>query len=205
MFYAEIQDGRQKWWEKSPVDSADNLEGKKFRRNRSISHRFRDKCVSVFYAEIQEKDFWKKPPVNSGDILAIRNFNEIALPRIVSEINAFLRFKQKFKMVTKNGGKMIFGKSHHLTLQIPCLEVKNFDQITVSHTVSQINAFCSEIQDGHQKWQENDFWGNSPVDSGDTLALKNFNEIALSRTVFKIFTLFYFPLKFKMAAISCEN
>ena len=85
-------------------------------------------------------------PVDSGDTLAIKNFNEIALSHIVSEINAFLHFTQKFKMATKNGGKMIFGKIHQLTLLIPCLGVKNFDQIAVSHTVSQINAFLRFTQ-----------------------------------------------------------
>ena len=59
VFYTEIQDGHQKWrendlWEMSPVDSADILEGKKFERNHSISHRFRYKCVYVFYTEIQD-------------------------------------------------------------------------------------------------------------------------------------------------------
>ena len=57
-FYAEIQDGRQKWWEndfweKSPVDSVDNV-GKKFCENGSISHRYGDKCFFAFYAEIQD-------------------------------------------------------------------------------------------------------------------------------------------------------
>ena len=101
MFYTDIQDGHQKWrgndlWEMSPVDSADTLEGQKFLRNCSILHPFRDKCIYVYYAEIQdgcqkwqENDFWKKSPVNSGDTLAIKKFNEIALSRIVSEINAF--------------------------------------------------------------------------------------------------------------------
>ena len=141
VFYVEIQDDRQKCqendlWEMSPVDSADTLEGQKFRQNRSILHRFRDKCIYVFYAEIQdgcqkwrENNFWKKLPVNSGDTLAIKNFNEIALSHIISAINVFLHFTQKFKMATKNGGKMIFGKSHQLTLLIPCLGVKHFNQI----------------------------------------------------------------------------
>ena len=135
MFYAETQDGHQKWWENdlwemSPVDSADMIEGQKFRRNCSISHSFRDKCVYVFYAGIHdgcqkwgENNFWKKSPGNSGDTLAIKNFNEMTLSRIISEINTLLRFTQKFKMATKNGGKMIFGKSHQLTLLVPCLGV----------------------------------------------------------------------------------
>ena len=35
------------------VDSADTLQVKKFRQNRSISHCFQDKCIFTFYAEIQ--------------------------------------------------------------------------------------------------------------------------------------------------------
>ena len=41
--------------------------------------------------------------------------------------------------------------------------------------------------------------------SGVTLWVKNSLEIALSRAVFKIFTLFHFPLKSKIAAKSDEN
>ena len=67
------------------------------------------------------KRFWTKSPVNSGDTPAIKYFNEIAQSRIVSEINAFLHFTQKFKMATKNGGKMIFGKDLQLTLLVPYL------------------------------------------------------------------------------------
>ena len=39
---------------------------------------------------------------------------------------------------------------------------------------------------------EKRFLENSPVDSGDTLALKNFNEVALSHTILEIFTLVIF-------------
>ena len=111
----------------SPVDSADTLEGKKFRQNRSISHRFRDKCVYVFYAEIQDghqkwqqNDFWEKSPVDSADTLP--------------------------------GGQKF---------QPNCC---------ISHRFPDKYAFTfyAEIQDGHQKWQENDF--------------------ALSRTVWDIYT-----------------
>ena len=64
-----------------------------------------------------------------------------------------------------------------------------------------IFAFDAEIQDG-QKWWENDFWEKSPVDSADTLWIKNFVEIALSCTVSKINTFLNFTQKFKMAAKS---
>ena len=39
--------------------------------------------------------------------------------------------------------------------------------------------FYAEIQNGHQKWRENDFWEKSLVDSADNLWVKNFVEIAL--------------------------
>ena len=88
------------------------------------------------------------------------------------------------------------------------LRVKSFVEIALSHTVSEINVFMCFTQKfkmAAKNGKENDFWENSPVDSSYTLALKNFNEIALSRTVFEIFTLFYIPLKSKMAAKSSEN
>ena len=34
-------------------------------------------------------------------------------------------------------------------------------------------VFYAEIQNGHQKWHENDFWEKSPVDSADNLRVKN--------------------------------
>ena len=146
----------------SPVDSADILEGQKFRRNCSISHRFRDKCIYMFYAEIQdgcqklrENNILEKSPVNSGDTLAIKNFNEIALSHIVPDINVFLRFNQKFKMATKNGRKMISGKNHQLTLLLPCLVGQKFrPNRCISHRFPDkcIFTFYTEIQDGCQKW-----------------------------------------------------
>ena len=61
-------------------------------------------------------------------------------------------------------------------------------------------------------WQENDFCENLPVDSADTLRVKNFVEIALgnnrfvkitlARSVSKINTFFHFTQKLKMAAKS---
>ena len=48
--------------------------------------------------------FSKIMPVDSADTPWVKNFVEIALFHSVSEINAFLRFMQKFKMATKSGG-----------------------------------------------------------------------------------------------------
>ena len=44
-------------------------------------------------------------------------------------------------------------------------------------------ALNAEIQDGHQKWRENVVLQKKPVDSADTLPVKNFVEIALSLSV----------------------
>ena len=53
-------------------------------------------------------------------------------------------------------------------------------------------AAYTEIQDGCPKKRKNDFWGNMSVHSADTLWVKNFVEIALSRTVFKINVFLHF-------------
>ena len=57
--------------------------------------------------------------------------------------------------------------------------------------------FSAKIQDGRQKWQKLTF---QRILLYTTLWVKNSLEIALSFTVSKIFSMFCFPLKFKMAA-----
>ena len=54
--------------------------------------------------------------------------------------------------------------------------------------------FCvlKKFQDGHQQWQEKDFWEKLANDSVFTLWAKNFGEIALSHTVSEISKIFYF-------------
>ena len=56
--------------------------------------------------------------------------------------------------------------------------------------VEEYVFFYAEIQDDHQKWQE-----TSPVVSADTMRVKNYVEIALSRTVPKINALLCFMQK----------
>ena len=65
-------------------------------------------------------------PVQSADTLRVQNFVEIALSHTVSEMNALLRFTQKYKMAAKSGGKVSFAK--------------NFDKIALSRTVKEIEA-----------------------------------------------------------------
>ena len=48
-------------------------------------------------------------------------------------------------------------------------------------------AFYAEIQEGRQKWRENNFFVEShQIESADTLWVKNFVEIALSHSVSEI-------------------
>ena len=89
--------------------------GQKFRQNRSISLRFRDKHVFAFYTEIQdgrqkwrENDFWQK---------------------VASRLYRY-PVSQKFR------------QNHSISL---CFRDKRFF------------AFYAEIQDGRQKWRENNF------------------------------------------------
>ena len=103
--------------------------------------------------------FGIKSPVDSADTLWVKNFAKIAPSPSVSEINAFLRFTQKFKMAAKSGGKKLFCKKLPVD-SADTLWVKNFIEIALSHPVSETNvffAFYAEIQDGRQMWRENNF------------------------------------------------
>ena len=126
--------------------------GQNFHRNCFISLCFRDKCVFTFYAEIldgrqkwRENDFWGKMTVDSADTWWVKNFVEIALSRTIFEINAFLRFTQKFKMAAKNGGKTIFSEKSPVH-SANTLQFKNFIEIALSHTVIKINTFFHYTQ-----------------------------------------------------------
>ena len=66
------------------------------------------------------------------------------------------------------------------------LGVKNFVEMAVSRTVSEINAFYAEIQYGRQKWWENHFLQKVADNSTHTLRVKNFVQVALSHTVSEI-------------------
>ena len=61
---------------------------------------------------------------------------------------------------------------------------------SISHRFQDkcVFAFYTDIQDGCQKWRDNEYWGNSLAHSADTLQLKTFVEITLSRTVSEIFS-----------------
>ena len=100
----------------------------------------------AFYTEFQD-GFRKWQENNFGQILAsdsaytlqIKNFIEMAVSHIISEINVFLYFKQKFNMGIKSGGKTIFGKSFRKLYTYPVGQ--NFAKMTLSHPVSKIKRF----------------------------------------------------------------
>ena len=88
------------------------------------------------------------------------------------------------------GEGKIFGKLQRLDT----LWVENFDELTLSRMVKEIEAnLCfaifgknSKIQNGRHFWGGENFWKIAGVHSLDTLWVENFDEIALSRTVKEI-------------------
>ena len=105
VFYAEVQDGRQKWhgnnfWEKSPVDSADTLGVKNIKI--ALSQTVTDINAFTQKLKMATKNGGK---TNYADTLGVKHFVEITLSRIVSETNAYLRCTLKFKMASKMVGK----------------------------------------------------------------------------------------------------
>ena len=54
--------------------------------------------------------------------------------------------------------------------------------------MSDINTFYAKIQDGRQKWGENDFCAKMPIEYAGTLRVKNFVEKFLACFVSKINT-----------------
>ena len=95
------------------------------------------------------------------------------------------------KMAAKNGGKPTFGESGQQTLPIPLgLKFRRNCSSSLRFRDKHVFAFYAEIQDGHQKWRAKDFLGKSPVDSADTLWIKNFVKIVLAHSVSEINTLF---------------
>ena len=81
-------------------------------------------------------EFCEISPIDSADILCVKNFVEIA----VSHINGLLRLTQKFKMARKR----FFGKSP--VDSADTLRVKNFVEIALSCSISEISVFLHLTQ-----------------------------------------------------------
>ena len=118
--------------------------GQKFRHNHSISHCSQDKCIFLFYAEIQdgrqkwrESNFCKKFPVHSAGTLPVKNLVEIALSRTTDPDKFFFAFYLDNLDGRQNwrerdfGGKLPVHSAENLW-------VKNFVEIALSCTISEI-------------------------------------------------------------------
>ena len=126
-------------------------------------------------------------PVDSADTLRIKNFIEIALSHSVSEINLFLHLTQKFKMATKSHRKQFLRKvANTLCRYLADQKFHRNHSISLCFRDKLVFAFNTEIQDGHQKSQKNNFCEKSPIHSADTLQIKNFVKIVLSCSVSEI-------------------
>ena len=159
--YAEIQDGHQKrqenvCWEKLPVDSADALWVKSFVKialSRSVSE------INAFLCLTQK--------------LRVSGKVEIALSLSVSEINVFLHFMHPKN--PKVAGKPFLTKvASRVCIYPGGQKFCRNRSISLRFRDKRVFAFYAEIQDGHQKWRENNFCEKLPVHSTDTLWVKNF-------------------------------
>ena len=151
----------------------------------------------------RENEFCEMSPIDSGDILRVKNFIEIALSRSVSYINGFLRLTQKFKMAPKSGRKTIFLKIASRLWRYPVgQKFRQNCSISLRFQDKQVFVFNAEIQDGCQKWQEKYFWEKLAVDCADTLCVKNFIKIALSGSISEISGFLRLTQKFKVVAKS---
>ena len=108
-------------------------------------------------------------------------------------------------MAAKSGGKTIFAKKSPLD-SADTLWVKNFVKIALSRSISKINAFLCLTQKFKMAAKSGGkmffFCEIMPVDSADTVRVKNFVEIAQFRSVSEINTFLHFTQKFKTAAKS---
>ena len=153
-FYAEIQDGHQKWQqsnfcEMSPVHSSDTLWVKnliKITLSQTVSK------INALYAEIQDghqkwreknvlNDFCEKLPLDSADNLQIRNFVEITLSPTVSKINVFCILWRNLRWPPKNGGKVIFAKCRRSLCRYP-VGPKFCRNCSMSHHLQNKCALC---------------------------------------------------------------
>ena len=101
----------------------------------------------------RETTFWEKLPVNSADTLWVKHFVKIAVAHSCSQINMFLHFTQKFKMVAKSGGENHFRENLPVD-STDTLHGQKFRQNSSSLFRFQdkhVFVFYAEIQDGSQK------------------------------------------------------
>ena len=141
--------------------------------------------VCVFYTEIQDgRQKWQEN-VFSEKSPGFKNVVKIALTRTFFKIYVFMGFTPKFKMAKQKWRQNNFGEKSPVD-SIDTLWVKNFVEIALSHTVSEINAFWHFTQ----KFKMAAKSGGKMIKVASRLCryfwVKNFVEIALSYTVSEI-------------------
>ena len=109
------------------------------------------------------------PRVHCSDTLWVENFDEIPLSHTVKEIEAILCFAIFGKNLKIQNGRHFWGGENFLKIAkiifLDTLWVENFDEITLSRTVKEIEAnLCfaifgknSKIQNGHHFWGGENF------------------------------------------------
>ena len=136
----------------------------------------------AFYTKIQgscqkwrETNFWGNSCRGLCGYPGGQEFPSKSLYLTFSKINIFLHITQKFNMPSK-WRENNFSKKLQVTLHMP------FGPKILSNRFQDkyIFAFYPEIQDGHQKWRENDFWQTVADDSVYTLRVKKFIGVALA-------------------------
>ena len=152
------------------------------------------------------KIFWKLHRVHSLDTLWVENFNEIALSRMVKEIEANLCFAIFGKNSKIQNGRHFWGGENFLKiakttmLRYPVGE--NFDEIALSRTVKEIETILcfaifgknSKIQNGRHFWEKKNILKIGKSTFVRYPKVQNFDEIALSRTVKEIEALLCFAI-----------
>ena len=127
------------------------------------------------------------------------------LSRSVSEINSFFFCisHRNSRWPPKVAGKQFLQNVADRLHRYPAdQKIRPNRSISLCFQDKHVFVFNAEIQDGHQKWRENNFCKMSPIDSTDTLRIKKFVQIALSRSVSKINVFSCLMQKFKMATKS---
>ena len=139
------------------------------------------------------KIFWKLQRLHSWDTLWVENFDEIALSRMVKEIEAnlcFAIFGENSKWPPFLGRGKFFENCQKYNAQIPCgskistkslylARLRRWKQICVLPFLAKIRKFKMAAIFGEGKI----FWKLPKIQCSDTLWVENFDEIALSRTV----------------------
>ena len=118
------------------------------------------------------KTFWKLPTVIFLDSQWVENFDEIALSRMVKEIEANLCFYIFGKNLKIQNGCHFWGEENFLKIAtvifLDTLWVENFEEISLSRTVKEIEGNLRfsifgknlKIQNGHHFWGEEFFFEN---------------------------------------------